>query len=129
MCSVCVNLLHICIVVYIYVCVVFVTMLDFETVDLGYNNPLVDKCDYIDHTMLDLTEHKDHVDLAIMQLNSHGLLGKLDKLKSLIQDVSVIFSGSFSTFTNNHMINVFTLVRASQYESPNSRYLRNPYCS
>ena len=85
--SVCVNLLHICIVVYIYVCVVFVTMLDFETVDLGYNNPLVDKCDYIDHTMLDPTEHKDHVDLAIMQLNSRGLLGKLDKLKSLIQDV------------------------------------------
>ena len=62
-------------------------MLDFETVDLGYNNPLVDKCDYIDHTMLDPTEHKDHVDLAIMQLNSRGLLGKLDKLKSLIQDV------------------------------------------
>ena len=85
--SVCVNLLHICIVVYIYVCVVFVMMLDFETVDLGYNNPLVDKCDYIDHTMLDTTEHKDHVDLAIMQLNSRGLLGKLDKLKSLIQDV------------------------------------------
>ena len=32
-------------------------------------------------------------------------------------------------FTNDHMINVFTLVRASQNESPNSRYPRNPYCS
>ena len=41
----------------------------------------------------------------------------------------VIFSGSFSMFTNNHMINVFTLVRASQNESPNSRYPRNPYYS
>ena len=41
----------------------------------------------------------------------------------------VIFSGSFSTLTNNHMINVFTLVRASQNESPNSRYPRNPYYS
>ena len=41
----------------------------------------------------------------------------------------VIFSGSVSTFPNNHMINVFTLVRASQNESPNSRYPRNPYYS
>ena len=40
-----------------------------------------------------------------------------------------ILYGSFSTFTNDHMINVFTLVRASQNESPNSRYPQNPYCS
>ena len=83
----CVELLHVCIVVYLYVCVVFVSMLDFETLDLGYNDTFVDRCDYIDPATSDPTEHKDHVDLAIMQLNSRGLLGKLDKLKSLIQEV------------------------------------------
>ena len=45
------------------------------------------------------------------------------------QRACYILSGSFSTSTNDRMINVFTLVRASQNESPNSRYPRNPYCS
>ena len=40
-----------------------------------------------------------------------------------------ILSGSFSTSTNDRMINVFTLIKASQNESPNSRYPRNPYYS
>ena len=37
-----------------------------------------------------------------------------------------ILYGSFSTSTNDRMINVFTLVRASQNESPNSRYPKIP---
>ena len=83
----CVELLQFCVIVCIYLCVIIVTMLDFETVDLGYNNPLIDKCDYVDYEMLDSSEHHRTVDLAVMQLNSRGLLGKLDKLKSLIYDI------------------------------------------
>ena len=83
----CVELLQFCVIVCIYLCVIIVTMLDFETVDLGYNNPLIDKCDYVDYEMLDSSEHHRTVDLAVMQLNSCGLLGKLDKLKSLIYDI------------------------------------------
>ena len=68
----------------------------------------------LSHTCIDYYARK--------QSSSGNFEFSYDKETNMI----VIFSGSFSTFTNNHMINVFTLVRASQNESPNSRYPRNP---
>ena len=41
-------------------------------------------CDYVDYA--ESNENRSKVDLAIMQLNCHGLLGKLDKFKSLLSD-------------------------------------------
>ena len=61
--------------------------------------------------------------------NPGGMHGFIRGVRGFIWGGIVIFSGSVSTFPNNHMINVFTLVRASQNESPNSRYPRNPYYS
>ena len=59
--------------------------MNFEHVDLGFNNPFVDSCDYVDYSECEV--NRSTVDLAILQLNSRGLLGKLDKLQSLLNDV------------------------------------------
>ena len=80
-----VDLLHYCAALYIYFLFVCITMFDLDHVDLGFNNPLVDTCDYVDYS--EASEIRDTVDLVVLQLNSRGLLGKLDKLKSLLSDV------------------------------------------
>ena len=82
---VCVDLLYYCTILYILHLIVCSMIMNHEHVDLGFNNPTVDTCDYVDYA--EKNENQSTVDLAIMQLNSRGLLGKLDKLKSLLNDV------------------------------------------
>ena len=82
---VCVVPLHICTVLYIVFLFICSTMFDYDDVDLGFNNPIVDTCDYVDYAEQD--GHRINLDLTILQLNSRGLLGKIDKLKSLLSDI------------------------------------------
>ena len=82
---VCVDLLYYCAILYIFHSIVCSITMNFESVDLGFNNPTVDICDYVDYAESNVNHRT--VDLAILQLNSRGLLGKLDKLQSLLKDV------------------------------------------
>ena len=59
-------------------------------------------------------------------LNDHFPCVKMSPTFVFSQRACYILSGSFSTSANDNMINVFTLVRASQDESPNSRYPEIP---
>ena len=58
----------------------------YERLNLGFNNEIVDSCDYLDYE--DLTKDKsDKNNLTVLQLNIHGMLNKQDKLKTLLNDI------------------------------------------
>ena len=82
---VCVDFLYYCTILYISRIIACSIMMNLEHVDLGFNHPTLDICDYVDYAENNVK--RSMVDLAILQLNSRGLLGKLDKLQSLLNDV------------------------------------------
>ena len=62
-------------------------MLPNEPIDLGFNDPLEDRCDYIDldNRGNELCNQKG---LNILQFNTRGVLSKQDLLKTLLRDIS-----------------------------------------
>ena len=57
-----------------------------ERMDLGFNNEIIDACDYLDYS--DLTKDKSEKNnLTVLQLNICGVLNKQDKLKDLLNDI------------------------------------------
>ena len=57
----------------------------YERLDLGFNNDIVDSCDYLDYG--ELTDDRSVMNnLTVLQLNIRGLLNKQDKLKNLLSD-------------------------------------------
>ena len=57
-----------------------------DKLDLGFNNDIVDSCDYLDYG--ELTGDRSVRDnLTVLQLNIRGLLNKQDKLKNLLSDI------------------------------------------
>ena len=57
-----------------------------DKLDLGFNNDIVDSCDYLDYG--ELTGDRSVMDnLTVLQLNIRGLLNKQDKLKNLLNDI------------------------------------------
>ena len=58
----------------------------YERPDLGFNNDIVDSCDYLDYG--ELTSDRSVMNnLTVLQLNIRGLLNKQDKLKNLLSDI------------------------------------------
>ena len=58
----------------------------YERLDLGFNNDIVDSCDYLDYG--ELTSDRSVMNnLTVLQLNIRGLLNKQDKLKNLFSDI------------------------------------------
>ena len=72
----------------LYICSRLDTVMDdiHERPDLGFNNDIVDSCDYLDYG--DLTKDKsDKNNLTVLQLNICDILNKQDKLKTLLNDI------------------------------------------
>ena len=59
-----------------------------DPLDLGFNESLVDNCDYLDYSDSELNKRSDNTDLTVMQLNVRGILNKQCALKRLIMDVN-----------------------------------------
>ena len=65
--------------------------MDYDTdYDLGYNQELIDKCDYVNIDEMKLQTHRDKSALGVMQLNIRGLLGKQESLGRLISSINKI---------------------------------------
>ena len=58
----------------------------YERLDLGFNNDIVDSCDYLDYGEL-TRDRSVKNNLTVLQLNIQGLLNKQDKLKNLLNDI------------------------------------------
>ena len=58
----------------------------YERLDLGFNNDIVDSCDYLDYGEL-TSDRSAKNNLTVLQLNIRGLLNKQDKLKNLLNDI------------------------------------------
>ena len=58
----------------------------YERLDLGFNNEIVDSCDYLDYGEL-TKDKRDKNNLTVLQLNIRGILNKQDKLKTLLDDI------------------------------------------
>ena len=59
-----------------------------DPLDLGFNESLVDNCDYLDYSDPELNKRSDNKDLTVMQLNVRGILNKQSALKHLMTDVN-----------------------------------------
>ena len=86
-----VNLSVLVLHLYIVCCVapfhLMCKMLPNEHIDLGFNDPLEDCCDYID---LDNRENElcNRKGLNLLQFNIRGILSKQDLLKTFLRDIS-----------------------------------------
>ena len=60
--------------------------MEYDHVDLGFNDSYVDHCDYLDYSNL-TTNHDKRTDLTILQLNVHGAINKRDRLTDLFSDI------------------------------------------
>ena len=58
----------------------------YERLDLGFNNEIVDSCDYLDYGEL-TKDKRDKDNLTVLQLNIRGVLNKQEKLKTLLDDI------------------------------------------
>ena len=58
----------------------------YDRLDLGFNNDIVDSCDYLDYAEQTKDRNVKN-NLTVLQLNIRGLLNKQDKLKSLLNDI------------------------------------------
>ena len=56
-----------------------------QTIDLGFNNVMEDLCDYRDYSNIETVSNFNG--LAILQHNIHGVLGKQDLLKLLLNNI------------------------------------------
>ena len=56
-----------------------------KPIDLGFNNVIEDSCDYRDYSNIETVTNFNG--LAILQHNIHGVLGKQDSLKLLLNDI------------------------------------------
>ena len=55
----------------------------YERLDLGFNNDIVDSCDYLDYG--ELTDDRSVMNnLTVLQLSIRGLLNKQDKLRTCL---------------------------------------------
>ena len=69
----------------LYICSICFAM-NYDHVDLGFNDSYVDHCDYLDYS--NLTTNKDRqTNLTILQLNVRGVLSKRDRLTDLFNDI------------------------------------------
>ena len=80
-----------------YTCLTCFAM-NYEHVDLGFNDSYVDHCDYLDYSNL-TTKHDPRSCLTILQLNIRGAISKRDRLLDLFKDIR-----------NDHRIDVALLV-------------------
>ena len=71
----------------LYICLAPDVVMDeiYERLDLGFNNEIVDSCDYLDYGEL-TKDKRDKNNLTVLQLNIRGILNKQDKLKTLLDD-------------------------------------------
>ena len=58
----------------------------YERLDLGFNNEIVDSCDYLDYGEL-TKDKRDKNNLTVLQLKIRGILNMQDKLKTLLDDI------------------------------------------
>ena len=56
-----------------------------KPIDLGFNNVIEDLCDYRDYSNIETVTNFNG--LAILQHNIHGLLGKQDSLRLLLNNI------------------------------------------
>ena len=60
--------------------------MEYDHVDLDFNDSYVDHCDYLDYSIL-TTNHDKRTDLTILQLNVRGAINKRDRLTDLFSDI------------------------------------------
>ena len=74
----------------LYICSLFDIEMDdiHERLNLGFNNEIVDSCDYLDYGNL-TNNISDKNNLTVLQLNICGILNKQDKLKTLLNDIEM----------------------------------------
>ena len=62
---------------------------DFENIDLGYNDSIPDNCDYwdLDDQTDDFSSQGQLAPFTVIQLNIRGLVGKQDRLRSLLRQI------------------------------------------
>ena len=72
----------------LYICLAPDVVMDeiYGRLDLGFNNEIVDSCDYLDYGEL-TKDKRDKNNLTMLQLNIQGILNKQDKLKRLLDDI------------------------------------------
>ena len=80
----------------------------YERLELGFNNEIIDACDYLNYS--ELTKDKsDKNNLTVLQLNIHGVLNKQDKLKNLLNDIlkdsRVVVAVLVETWLNKSSVN------------------------
>ena len=63
-----------------------IEMYNYDRLNLGFNNDIVDSCDYLDYGEL-TSDRTVTNNLTVLQLNIRGLLNKQDKLKNLLSDI------------------------------------------
>ena len=81
----------------------------YERLDLGFNNDIVDSCDYLDYG--ELTNDRSVMNNStVLQLNIRGLLNKQDKLKNLLSEIK-----------NDSRVDVAMLVETSLKKNNNKR--------
>ena len=91
--------------------------MEYNHVDLGFNDSYVDHCDYLDYSKL-TTKHEQHAYLTILQLNVRGVINKRDRLTDLFRDIR-----------NDHRVDVALLVEtwlnkhnAKRFKIPGYQY-------
>ena len=89
----CINLLYLIFMFFVHyylfcsvVCTLMMSdMSHTKTIDLSFNNVIEDSCDYLDYSNIETVLNFNG--LAILQHNIHGVLGKQDSLKLLLNNI------------------------------------------
>ena len=99
----------------LYICSLCFTM-EYDHVDLGFNDSFVDHCDYLDYST-STTNHDKRTDLTILQLNVRGVINKRDRLMDLFKDIR-----------KEHRVDVALLVETWLNKNNAKRFMLPGYC-